>query len=229
MTERVDISFELGPLRGIVVAEPMLSWFRLTDGTFDVRVGSVSLYRAAPDGVSYYVARIWEDLVGVESYALEAVPAPIAGMIDDLQRWTATIEDLMERSPGETRPGGALAWWTNRLIDSSYLSNGAEFVFVRVGSDVRVMQTLAGNTASVVTVDAQQLSEEISSFDRRLIRLMANRIDETEGSRLVPSSTVDELRLDHEDRAEYRSRSLSHHIPTDWPSVMGSLERLKIL
>lgn len=205
----------------------MPSWFRLTDGEFDVRIGARTIY-STQAGVRYYVARLWEDLVAVEPYALEAVPDPIVDVVSDVQRWAATVDDIMERTPGETRPGGALAWWTNRLIDSSYLSKGPECGFLRVDAEVRIIRSVPGGSPEVLCVNSEQFSAEVARFDRRFIDTMAARLDEAESSGLVSPASMETLRLDHDDRARYRS-SVAGYVPTDWKAVVRSLEQLSVL
>jgi hypothetical protein len=227
--DKIDITFELNPLDDTVAKEKLPTWFRLTDGTFDVSVGSGSIYRAKSDGVHYYVARLWEDLIAVEPYALEPIPTPIEALIEDVQRWAATIDDLMDRSPGEMRPGRALAWWSNRLVDSSYLSRGPELAFVRVDSEVRIIRSVPGDEASVVAVKAGQFADEMSSFDGRLVAAMAARLDELAESRLLHPPMLEQIRLDHEGRARDRSTTMLHHVPTDWSAVLLALKQLKVL
>lgn len=180
----------------------------------------------------YQVARLWEDLVAVEPCALEPVPARIVDLLSDSERWAATLDELLERA-AEPRPGQSLRWWFRRVANSSYLVRGPELAFVRIGSEIRVTRTVPGDEvgeAGVMTVNANQFAEEMSQFDRRLIDAMAARLDEMERERLIPPSTIEGLRLDHEERARKRYRSSSsHHLPTDWPAVLGYLEEMKVL
>lgn len=163
-----ELSFALDELHAVIVSEPMLSWFRLTDGVFDMRVGATSVYGPLAGGVEYYVARLWEDLIRLEPFAVEPVPAPLVTLLRNHEEWRRPIDGLMERSPGQTRPGGALSWWTRRRLDSSYLADPPDLAFVRLGSDTRIVTTGAGSMATPTAVAAKQFSEEVASFDKRL-------------------------------------------------------------
>jgi len=226
--DTVEISFALHDLRTTIAGEPMLSWFRLTEGVFDMRVGSNSIYDPPSGGVDYYVARLWEDLIRIEPFAVEPVPAPLVALISNPEKWRRTVDELMDRSPGQTRRGGALSWWTRRLLDSSYLADPPHLALVCVDSEIRIV-TDAGHSARPMVVDALQFTAELSSFDRRLISTMASRLEEIKSNALVPFDAIEELQLDHDRRSRYRSTTLSHHIPTDWSSVLRALEELKVL
>jgi hypothetical protein len=226
---RFEITFILNDFIEALAVEPIPSWFRLSDGAFDVHCSTTSIYGAVRDGVHYYVARPWEDLIAVEPFALEPIPHRLVELVSSPERWASTVEEIMDRSPGETRTGGALGWWTNRIVDSSYLVGGPELAFVRVGSEIRIFGTTAGHAACVATVGADQFAEEMSLFDRRLIEAMATRLDELTTRRLVDAPTLEELRADHDRRAALRAYTLARHLPTDWASVLRALEQLHVV
>lgn len=228
VSDDFEISFSLGSLSEIVSSEPMLSWFRLSDGVFDARVGAHSLYAPPPGGVDYYVARLWEDLVRVEPFAVEVVPARLADLIADPPTWQKAVDQLLERSPDASRTGGTLAWWARRVVDSSYLTDGPTLRFIRVDTNVRIIRTV-DRERSVAVVAAQQFASEMSAFDRRLIAAMATRLDELDNMRLIPPSELEQVRFDHMRRANYRFQTLSHHVPTDWGAVLHALQQLGFL
>lgn len=58
---------------------------------------------------------------------------------------------------------------------------------------------------------------------------MASRLDEAKENALIAPDALEELQLDHNRRARYRSTTLANHVPSDWPSLLRALEELDVL
>lgn len=248
--------FVLTPLAQVAPwgAERRLHWFGLTDGWYWIELGEHELLRYAPetlaehrDGgaaarhpyVDYYVARIWQDLIGLAPAVLEPVP-------DDLQ-------DFVASDPRDWRPvddgelddpdlDAAMAWHDGHEIYLGYLRDAPRIRFWRAGegesdgvtvswqhpdagdSDIRFTAPATGR----VRVPADSFAAAVRRLDAELIAAMAQRIGELERAVPVDGVQVDlaQLRGEHDDRSTWLARLLDRRPGTDWDALRRGADRL---
>ena len=240
----VRIQFELRPLDQVrpSVDRKRLHWFELTDGWFDLTIGSHRLFEssASTRGAELYVVRPWEDLIDVAPFAFNPLPDPLvarvgaAGWTDWVARaWEASANDyeLAER---------ALGWWQRRQLGTSYLHGAPRLDFWRHGEELHVEwsspPTKPGEPTWVspggsAVVSVGEFRDKLVELDRALIAAMGERIDAAAQSwaRADVKVDIDELRRDHADRSTWLQKSLdvgSDKLPP-WDEILAAIGELE--
>jgi hypothetical protein len=247
MTKRVPIRihFEPWPLDEIQPWGDELHWFGLTYGWYDVQIGDHRLFSTVDEptrGVDYQIARLWHDLIEVAPYALAPLPDTLIARCargDGWEDWIACA--------GHSPVDGALfdlavAWWKHhRTLDSGHLRDAPCLTLWRVGDDVHARWRTNPWKADAPTwcspagdaiLDAQQLTNELTRFDRALMAAMRSRIEAVAvWDRHEVQIDLELMRKQHDDQATWLDSRLARMpggLP-DWSEVIAALEELEKL
>jgi len=247
--------FELQPLRDVQPwggsDAPNLHWFGLTDGRYWIKAGEHTLFEYTSCvqeryGVSrfcdYQVARLYEDVIDLASYALEPVPKALRQYIsidETAQRdhyWTKWCAS--EKSTDLLDHAGP--WMGRRTLDCGYLSPSAHIVFWSDDDTVHIEwdnrgKLLKGSPAWSAQVGRWSLPREnfmheVRSFHDRLMDQMSSRVDEVLSGALAGRAYVDlpGLRREHQVRSQSIDRSLgAPEPPTDWGPIIKAIRALE--
>lgn len=230
-----------------------LHWFALTEGWYGIDLGghtllrygarTTELLRAQSGGaetpydcyVSYYVARLWEDLLMLLPSALEPVPPDLAEFIGtDAAAWHWTESAEVD---------AAATWYGEHTLDTGYLWFGPHLRWWRTVDAERDTVTLAWRhpedpeheieftapAAGQITVPTDEFRSAVAELDRALLATLATRLREFESSGPPPGVDLDleQLRLEQDDRAHWLARAMCARPETDWSAVRAGAEVLR--
>lgn len=241
------INFGLRPLAEVVPwgsteTEQRLHWFGLTDGWYDLVVGDRRVYSAPGEdrGVDHHVSRIWEDLIEIAPFALEALPAAIAARIDDVTAWNAWGDRVMEDVDDLDLVERGLAWWWNRKLYDGPFVNAPRLQLWRLGDALRLHWESAepararvqwSSPSGDTTISMKAFRDELLTFNARLLAEMHQRIDAVEQSWNRPDVAIDvrELRREQTYRSQMLERSFadSRKRETAWDAALAALTELE--
>lgn len=202
MTQSFAINFKLHKVEKIVPwgtgADSKLYWFGLTDGIYWIStpLGEVLQYTenalAKFDTdcryVDYQVSRIFEDIQQVLPYALEPVPADIAQIVTDPD-WYAKSVSWFEGIPSDSKElcdlwFDAVEWWSERNLDTLYLTNGLFFQIWRVEDRINIRWESRESGESIwllpqgeFSLDVQTFTSSCYAFLSQVLEQMQTRVD----------------------------------------------------
>lgn len=243
------INFKLAPIEKIVPwgtpGSYRLHWFGLTYGEYWIKAGEASLFeysdhaRAAGGGryCEYQVVRLYEDLMEMLPFILEAVPGPLVPYVwgeqervlrDARDAWCERNDDVPDADHLYELADASVSWSEKRHLDNSYLAPSASIAIwsdeerVHLAWDNRDRQ-LDGRLAWSAVVGSFQMSrvefiEEMKSFHDRLMEQMAVRVDQVTSGCLPPEIQIDLPALigEHEERSRWLDAALKTVPATDW-------------
>lgn len=215
-----------------------LHWFGLTDGWYWIEIDGLELLRYAPqtlrgwdgDGppvqepyVDYYVARFWEDLLGLLPAVLEPVPDDLAEFMSSNAGWGP---------PDEERAEAAAEWHGNHVLDMGYLrcppriwwwrrtSGSHDYVTVAWEHQPGEIEFAAPRTGQV-TMPTSAFAGAVEELDRELLSAMEERAAELERTGPPPGVRIDmrHLRAEQRNRATWLRHRLAQEPATDWAAV----------
>jgi hypothetical protein len=247
--DRLTIQFALRPLSevepwGSLARGVRLHWFGLSDGWYDVAVGERRLFGVLggdPRGVDYPVVRLWEDLIEVAPFALEALPDDIAARAARGDAWAAWCQEAWDAGDElDELTEVALDWWAGRRLDSGHLRGAPRLDLWRHGDRLHVRwrspppdpdDPVWCSPSGDAIVSAHAFLEELIRFDRELMIAMQARVDEVAagGLRAEIAIDVDELRREQADRASWLSRALTEKPRglASWDDVVAAMHELE--
>ena len=246
--------FVLTPLDQVVPwggEEPRLHWFGLTDGWYWIDLGNHELLRYSPQTlhrhragggtteqpyVDYYVARLWEDLLGLGAILRHRVP-------DDLVEFVAGSSSIWQSlDDDDATVDAALTWYSDHILDLGYLRRAPRIRAWRTSDEQRDLVTMTWRhqpsddiqftapTTGQVTVAADAFLAAIRHFDSELLTAMDDRIRALEqaGPPAGIHLDLDHLRREHDDRATWLERRLAHDPDPapEWDTVRAGVRRL---
>jgi hypothetical protein len=236
-----------------------LHWFGLTDGEYWIDTGAGELFRYtntilahwAAAGYAhrspytdYFVVRLWEDVLEMLPDILAPVPAEVTELLSPgaaARDWTHDVRAALDDGDEQAHAllDTAAAWLDVRRLDTSYLVAGPLLWIWSDGAQVHLRWHNRGReidgipawsaTEGHVTLPADELLDEVRSFDARLIGAMADRVAEV--TREWPHPDVeldlDALAREHTERARFLAQALVRpRAATDWAAVTAALRQL---
>jgi hypothetical protein len=231
-------------------SRPRLSWFGLTSGHFGLRLGDVDVLRYDPQGcatrgwpvpegglhVDYYVVRLWEDVLEVLPFALAPLPEDVAALAGDRGSLVALRERLAhadeDAENDEPFALDALAFWSDRTVDTGYLKEGPHLHFWSKNDTVQIRYEARASGARLWDPELAEHAmsrdafvDEVVRFHERLIDEMAQRVEAcAAGARPDVEIDLAELRHEHADRATLLAKQLSTKPPDeDWTALRAWL------
>lgn len=253
------INFDLTPVAAVApwgpADNPSLSWFGLTEGRYWISAGSDTLFEyhervretLSAQYCDYYVARIFEDLLGILPAVLDPVPADLAHhMSADARR--AWLDDYESWSERHLTPEATDAVWDvgerataligDRMLETSYLSPATSILLwsdhdrVHIEWDNRdkfvddnpAWSALAGRFA----LPRQEFVNEVGAFHAALLDQMEARIAEVAAGALRRDIHVDvpELLAEQERRRTSLATALEKRAPTSWGDIRSALSTI---
>jgi hypothetical protein len=232
-----------------------LHWYGLTDGHYWMDVGSSTLFEyseaarqlGGPRYCDYQVARQYEDVVQALPHIMESVPADLITHLSGEGRWrTADCMAAWSEAQPERDDDGywatverAVTWIGRRELSTAHLSPSVDFVMwsddeaVHIEWDNRAkpLQGVPAWSASYGTysLPCQQFAEEVRTFHSRLMRAMAERVENVVAGALPSEVHVDIpglLREQHM-RASLSSANFGPPPdPTDWDAVRQAIKTI---
>ncbi|NRQ39309.1 hypothetical protein HII36_46930 [Nonomuraea sp. NN258] len=199
---------------------PVLHWFALTEAWYRIEVGGHELFRC-----DYYLARPWEDVLGMTPEVLEPVPPDLA--------WF--VEHEPAGVPDEDPPKAvwdALTWHGGHTLDvSPFHAAPSVRMWRMLGETDEVLVTwhnpehedmsFTGPRSGRLTVPTPEFTAAIRDFGQAVVATMAARVAELE--RTGPPAGVEldlaQLRAEHLRRAGFPDEMLSRTPDTDWATV----------
>jgi hypothetical protein len=240
----IRFRFELRPIGDIepwgAGERPELHWFGLTDGWYWIELAGHELLRYSPatlrrwrsDGdevarpyVGYYVARLWEDLIGMLPGSLEPVPGDLVELVSgDRSDWRAGVAPHTD---------AAALWYGEHCLDLGYLrrpphirwwrtvADGADVMTVAWRSPPDAEIGYAAPTRGRARVPTDSVVTAMADFDRALLAAMARRITDLATAGPPPGVHVDmpRLRAEQRTREKWFKRALGREATTDWAAV----------
>ena len=239
-----------------------LHWFGLTDGWYGIHAGTHDLFRTAdlPDDpepwIEYPIVRLWEDVLEILPYVLEAVPRAIAERLHPARDWAQfygrAVSGRKARDPDEAEAAeaillGATAWVDDRQIDTQYLVGGPQVYVVRVEARARMLWdnrntppdegTRWHSEAGLHELALDDYVAEARDLDARLMAAMAARIIDVQAGRAPTDVSIDlvQLEREHAERSTWLDAALAgtpgiagirEPQVTDWDEVTRCLEAL---
>ncbi len=208
--------------------------------------------------VDNQVSRLWEDVLGILPTVLEPVPDDLAsylrpgGAWDSWATWDGWTDRAYEWIAGHQEEAGwdemlgwdkldaATRWWSSRRLDAGHLTKPPRLWFWREKEQVRLRwdnrgqlidgrQVWAGASGQV-TLPVAEFVAEVQSFDQRLMRAMAERVDSVRHNWSRPEVRRDwpKLREEHRHRAAQFSKVLAQAPSrTDWDQVRAALTEME--
>ena len=247
------INFALAPLEDVPPwGEPgsyRLHWFGLTYGEYWIQAGDAALFEytahARKAGTrrycDYQVVRLYEDLLEMLPYILEAVPEPLVPYIrgetakawlDAYREWCDGNDDLCEIADA------AGSWSRLRRLDSAYLSPSASIAIWSDQEHVHIEwdnrdRKFDGKPVWTADVGSYQMPrskfiEEMRSFHDRLMEQMAARVDRVVAGGLPAEIQVDVPGLirEHDQRTRTLDAALCVDPETDWQQAEGAIREI---
>lgn len=237
--------------------DPNLHWFGLSNGTYWMSLGEVTLFEysrsardlGAPHCCEYEVVRLYEDILAIAPYVLEAVPPELQQFIalDVESNWDRywhawrDLPDHLHTTPDSTDLLEAGAdWLGHRTLDSLYLStplnvrmwSDVEHVHIQWDNRGREFEGIPVWAASTGTylMPREVFAEAVLSFHSRFMAQMDDRVQ-----RVLAGELSSRIRIDCESLVrEQRERSLpiDHElarpvIATDWSLVAQAIQHLE--
>jgi len=224
--------------------------FRYSQTLVDITNESYTDRRRMPSPyIDYYVARIWEDLLDMLPWVLEPVPASLARVISRdgaWGDWQRQVEAVLSPSPNDEAFDlyyDVSRWTGQRRLDSGYLVSGPDIYFWNDGTDIHIQwdnrhRDLKGAPAwdailGQITMPVAVFLDEVSSFDARFIRLMADRVAIAQGEWSRPDVILDpDVGREQIARSTWLQRSLeagTAREPDDWDKVFSAISRIESL
>ncbi|MFC4013383.1 DUF5984 family protein [Nonomuraea purpurea] len=223
---------------------PVLHWFALTDGWYWIEIGSHELFRRSGDDdlpyADYYVARLWEDILGMAADVLEPVPDDLAWFIErediSVEAGSEDLDDLPE--PCWT----ALSWHAGHTLYTGPLRVAPLIrMWRRAGDRDEVIVTwrnpeddevaFVSPCSGRVALPTSEFVAAIEDFGRRVITAMEERVAELERRGAPDGVELDlgQLRTEHVRRATFPQMAMSRVPATDWTTVRSGAKRLQEL
>jgi len=238
---------------------PYLDWFALTDGWYWMespdgsellRYTSAALKQwEAEFGpsdlpyVDYYVVRLWEDMLDILPDVLNPVPEPTAVRLEEPSEWLdwlARVEVwMLDQDEADEEPLNlylqAAGWWSERMLDLSYLDDEPLLVFWRVDDHIHIYWDSLNGEKLVwacdklhVTMPVEDFRREMKHFHKRMIQEMSERISMVLGQWDDVGIRVegDELKQEQRARSTWLDEQL-HTLPDEnWDAVLKTIAQL---
>ena len=246
-----------------------LHWFALTDGWYWLHVGENQLLRytekilthwhqeypgdATLPYVDYQVARLWEDILQMLPYILDPLPSQLVTMLENWNRWDLRaerwIESIRDKEDDDKLLdealdiyNKALSWWSERLLNTGYLTVGPLIAFWSDGQlihctwdnrdryldGIPVWEAQYGE----VTIPIATFLEEVTSFHQRFMAAMEARIQVVKAGWSHPGVTLDLADLERQQRE--RSGWLAKYMDmvstlarSSWDSVVDAIASIE--
>lgn len=240
--------------------DPNLHWFGLSDGMYWLNVGDDKLFEYSSEArerlgfsqyCDYQVVRLYEDLLEITPYVLEAVPSELRRFVapsdggpwdQHWHAWCALPESLLTTSDGTDLLEAGAVWLGKRALSSLHLASPANIsmwsdtaqVHVCWDNRSREIQGVPAWSAQVgmYSISRETFLEEVREFHSRFMSQMAKRVE-----LVVAGGLPDGIRVDLEGLArEHRNRSrpidqnlAAPSTPTDWARVASAVQTLEAL
>jgi len=174
--------------------------------------------------VDYYVARLWEDVLGLLPVVLEPTP-------DDLAEFMSSDPDDWV-SQDEAQTEAAAEWYSSHVLDMGYVRRPPFIRWWRrtVNSHDQAILAwqhrsgeikFAAPRSGQATVPTSAFVGAVEELDRELLSAMEERIAELEESGPPPGVHIDmqQLRTEHRDRTTWLQRRRTQAPATDWAEI----------
>jgi hypothetical protein len=232
---------------------PSLSWFGLSDGWYWLALGDEEVLRAREDGDSgtdpdeppyadHYVARLWEDVLGLLPAALERVPEDVARVLRDVLLWERGLETALTSTDGAAgeRLYDAASWWGARELDLGQMVQAPRVHVWRRGDAMHIRwDSRPGDVGpwrpvhGELSMDVAAFLEEVRAFTGELLAQMGARVDALVAAGGMPGVRLDLDALVREQQQRRAAlleaqRSVARHPPTDWNAVRALVRSLHL-
>ncbi|MCA2212568.1 DUF5984 family protein, partial [Jidongwangia harbinensis] len=193
-----------------------------------------NLERRHPD---YYVARLWEDVIGLRWALQEPVPEDLVPFVDGtfLPRGFPDEDDVGDDVDA------AFEIQSDYALDLGYLTDapdlrcwrhavgGADLVTLRQQIESARRGTFEGPNRLDATMPATEFFAAVEDFDRRFIRAMGDRVSELEHSGPPPGVDLDvrQLRAEHEQRSGWLAQRLIVRRDVNWVKVRAGAAKVR--
>lgn len=235
-------------------------WFGLTDGWYWISLQDIDLFRYATQSqemhhdidetlpfFSYYVARLWEDIIDILPRIMEPIPEDLwrrVATIDRADEWLRMANrrlDAIEQLDIWDDSSRIVAWYDERRLYPVPVQDAPGIWFLRVGDTITVRWEThhamldgvpvwsASDGEHDVTVS--QLLGAVRSFDERLMTQMDERVNHAIASWSRPDVRLASagLLLEQESRRAALPAALSRKpAPTDWDHIRKILDALRL-
>jgi hypothetical protein len=255
-------NFNLTPLENVQPwgrpDEKRLHWFGLTDGEYWIQVGNEALFEYSEHAryhlgskryCNYQVVRLYEDLMEMTPYVLEAVPVELIPYISGStgriwstasESWFAETRDHNDRDQYWEIVDASATWIGRRRLDTAYLLPSAN---IHLWSDaIHVFfewdnreKLVTGAPAWVAQYGAYRLPREefiaeVKSFHTRLMEQMSDRVEQVLAGALPSDIDIDLFGLQQEHLRRCRLIDgvfADPPIPTDWQRVQIAIHEIE--
>lgn len=234
--------------------ERLLHWFGLTDGVYWMNVGDSKLFEyvaterldwGSSNFCDYQVARLYEDVLQIAPYVLEAIPEPLtkhaSPNVED--HWASKANEKLSDAVNKLTDDeywqlldSSQTWIGKRQLDTLYLQPSINVRMWSDATDVHIewdnrTSTRAGRAVWTATVGAyvlprDQFMDEVRSFHSRLMAQMSERVESVVNGALPQSISIDvsALQREHEVRSQSIERSLAPPpVATEWGAVSKAI------
>ena len=195
----------------------------------------------------YYVSFFWADILERLPAILEPVPAPLAQRLSAFHAWVnwlATRDDwinvrdedgddaMLEEQADRER--NAVDWWSERRLDTSYLSAGPDIVMWSDGISMHIVWDnrallldgvpVWGAQAGQIDLPLKDFLTEVQAFDQQFLKLMTQRIVQAQGSKYMEDIFF--LRQDQQQKEhalENALRKAEHRSQSDWHPILNAI------
>jgi len=270
-----EINFRLRPVEEIEPwgPEPHLHHFGLTHGCYWIRCGEEELFRYTDEILNYWrnerlregftsnwfgepyddyqVMRIDDDLEDTLPYALEPVPADVAGQKEWIQklRYGArppadVLRRFRERSGGQPSAiddliDRATEWWNQRAVPVFHLKFNPVLHIWRTGNSIHIEYDTrdardegirvwtAGRGAIELSVD--EFVAAVRSFRERFVGEMRQRVDEVSQNWSRPGVQIDleELARNQDVMERSLAATCTQRAETDWKDAREAITEIE--
>lgn len=193
-----------------------LRWFGLTDGAYDLRFDSQSMFQYTDAALShfgvrkdalnstavdYQVARLFHDLTdAMASIVHDAVPSAIHEHVDSPDKLArlARIEKRTVDEPDRAQVRQAVRWLGKRTILNNYLVQGPSLAMWRHGETVYAWcdstdrridgEPVWAYSSFLTAIPVDAFETEVVDFQSRLLDAMETRINAIEQGHQLPAT-----------------------------------------
>lgn len=234
-----------------------LSWFGLTDGQYWIEVGDEKLFeysenflqkRGGSRYCDYQIARLYEDILEITPYALEAIPNFLVQHITGKTGldWALKYQSWYEKKHmplGEDQfwrmADQAYSWVMKRILDSLYLLQGPRIIIWSNSDGINIEwnnrnklfenKPLWTAIEGCFKISSEEFINEVRSFHNRLMQQMDDRV-----KRVIKGAISKDIRIDFDNlvrEQEIRSMPIEkvfsrQKVATDWTEVMKSIRHI---
>ena len=200
--------------------------------------------------VDYQVARLWEDILYMLPSVLEPIPDDLAthirpeglwGTDAGWDHWTSRAFEWADRQEDKTawdELESAFRWWSDRRLDAGHLTTKPDVWFwreddlhIRWDNSDRLIDGVPAwaSAAGHVSLSVPDFLAEVGSFNDRLMRQMAERVEAIQRHWSRPEMHIDREGLvkDHQYRSTLLDSALARTPQTDWDAVRTALSEME--